>query len=310
MTASGPFAMGPAMNNTKHSSSRINFAPPASQASSSTTSRVTVDHTTVSSFKKEESSISNPVKQGKDEDDEVYSEPDEGVEIIDIQRVRELDWMAPETLRKAPKPLEQVKKEDIDTANAIDLGESDEDVENLAPAGLYFDSSLREDKLFLFQFPSPFPTFLPSTECVTPSLTESKPSSPAKKTVTFTPDVKLGPNPDSASVPTGNDTSAPTAVDGVIGQVEVYRSGTVKLRLMNGILLDVNVGTQPAFLQQAVCINRIEKQLTVLGEMNVKFIISPDVDTLLHAMDEEDRHSGPFIDGEDTLIKMDPMDTS
>lgn len=35
-----------------------------------------------------------------DRDEELYSEPDEGVEIIDLQNVRELDWMAPETLRK------------------------------------------------------------------------------------------------------------------------------------------------------------------------------------------------------------------
>jgi len=38
-----------------------------------------------------------------DGDEELYSEPDEGVEIIDLQNVRELDWMAPETLRKESK---------------------------------------------------------------------------------------------------------------------------------------------------------------------------------------------------------------
>ena len=30
-------------------------------------------------------------------------------------------------------------------------------------------------------------------------------------------------------------------VEGVIGQLEVYESGTVKMRLANGILLDVSV---------------------------------------------------------------------
>ena len=35
-----------------------------------------------------------------DEEGEVYSEPDEGVEIIDMEHVHEMDWMAPESLRK------------------------------------------------------------------------------------------------------------------------------------------------------------------------------------------------------------------
>jgi DNA-directed RNA polymerase III subunit RPC4 len=33
-------------------------------------------------------------------DEDVYSEPDEGVEIIDMENVRQLDWMAPETLQR------------------------------------------------------------------------------------------------------------------------------------------------------------------------------------------------------------------
>lgn len=41
-------------------------------------------------------------KQKKVEEDEaeVYSDPDEGVEIIDMENVRTMDWMAPEALRK------------------------------------------------------------------------------------------------------------------------------------------------------------------------------------------------------------------
>ena len=32
----------------------------------------------------------------------------------------------------------------------------------------------------------------------------------------------------------------PVHVDGVIGQLEIYQSGAVKMRLANGILLDVS----------------------------------------------------------------------
>lgn len=48
-------------------------------------------------------------------DEEVYSEPDEGVEIVDISDVRKMDWMAPETLRreseqkKKPRPKKDKK---------------------------------------------------------------------------------------------------------------------------------------------------------------------------------------------------------
>lgn len=68
------------------------------------------------------------------------------------------------------------------------------------------------------------------------------------KKVSFAPDVK----PDIASVASGSGASGsrtPSTVpsepepaqplDGVIGQLEVYRSGAVKIRLANGILLDV-----------------------------------------------------------------------
>lgn len=33
-------------------------------------------------------------------DEEVYSEPDEGVEIVDMRDIRKMDWMAPETLKR------------------------------------------------------------------------------------------------------------------------------------------------------------------------------------------------------------------
>ena len=33
-------------------------------------------------------------------EEEEYSDPDEGVEIVDMENVRQMDWMAPESLRK------------------------------------------------------------------------------------------------------------------------------------------------------------------------------------------------------------------
>ena len=43
-------------------------------------------------------------------DEEVYSEPDEGVEIVDMNDIRKMDWMAPETLKRGSEHKRRVKK--------------------------------------------------------------------------------------------------------------------------------------------------------------------------------------------------------
>jgi DNA-directed RNA polymerase III subunit RPC4 len=42
-------------------------------------------------------------------EEEAYSEPDEGVEIVDINDVRKMDWMAPETLKRESEYKKNVK---------------------------------------------------------------------------------------------------------------------------------------------------------------------------------------------------------
>jgi DNA-directed RNA polymerase III subunit RPC4 len=64
-------------------------------------------------------------KEAKSEiDDDYYSDPDEGVEIIDMENVRQMDWMAPESLRKERKEKKkkkviQVKIEDPSSPSGI-----------------------------------------------------------------------------------------------------------------------------------------------------------------------------------------------
>lgn len=50
----------------------------------------------------------------EDDEGEVYSDPDEGVEIIDMENVRSMDWMAPESLRKEKQKGKKRVKEDED----------------------------------------------------------------------------------------------------------------------------------------------------------------------------------------------------
>lgn len=58
---------------------------------------------------------------------------------------------------------------------------------------------------------------------------------PAKK-VTFADDTKP---PAAAAGAPPEKTEEPPKVDGVVGQLEIYESGAVKMRMSNGIVLDV-----------------------------------------------------------------------
>jgi DNA-directed RNA polymerase III subunit RPC4 len=154
---------------------------------------------------------------------------------------------------------------DINLANALDLSESEEEeeMENIivdfsqesevndfarstfSDKKLTFrpvvqDQGLRQERLYFFQFPAPFPTFV--SELPTHSDKSEPPGNTPEtesKRVSFSADTKP---PAPVPVPEDVDKEKPPAyVDGVIGQLEIYQSGAVKMRLADGILLDVRV---------------------------------------------------------------------
>jgi DNA-directed RNA polymerase III subunit RPC4 len=100
------------------------------------------------------------------------------------------------------------------------------------------DQSLQQERLYFFQFPSPFPAFVSkSSEPSDVPGEQSDAPDPQVKRVSFSADTKP-----PASVPEDVDKDQPPPhVDGVIGQLEIYKSGAVKMRLANGILLDVRL---------------------------------------------------------------------
>ena len=121
MTASGPFAMGPALAGTsaRRGAPRSNFAPivplgpgnaAALGAGLSGTAGPSLKRETLDANDLAHKEVKRP------DDDDVYSDPDEGVEIIDMENVRQMDWMAPDSLRKERKEKKKkvvhVKKED------------------------------------------------------------------------------------------------------------------------------------------------------------------------------------------------------
>ena len=63
----------------------------------------------------------------EEEEGEVYSDPDEGVEIVDMDNVRTMDWMAPESLKrersahkKKKVKVEDKGKEKIGTSEVVE----------------------------------------------------------------------------------------------------------------------------------------------------------------------------------------------
>ena len=64
-------------------------------------------------------------------------------------------------------------------------------------------------------------------------------------------------------------------------------------------VIQVSAATQPSFLQHAVHLDPVEKRLCVLGEVNRRFVVSPDIDTLLTAMEQAEQPSPAELeDGE------------
>lgn len=78
------------------------------------------------------------------------------------------------------------------------------------------------------------------TDTPEPGLSDTR-----QRTVSFAADVKPpAPMTTASTMAPANDAptqTEPPKVDGIIGQLEVYRSGAVKMRLGNDILLDVRL---------------------------------------------------------------------
>ncbi|KAF9525978.1 RNA polymerase III RPC4-domain-containing protein [Crepidotus variabilis] len=321
MTASGPFAMGPGQvgNSNRQAAPQSSFVPNMLGEGSSLGAR-SLSQTGPPSLRKSNDLNSISRERVKPEDEEVYSDPDDGIEIVDMGNVREMDWMAPEILLKERQgERKKAKKEEavgddlsdevvVESTQALNLSESEEEEEMddimssfMARAVNQQGGAFLQDRLYLFQLPSPFPTFSSNQ---TP-MEVDKALDSGEKRVSFAPNVKQDTSTSSRTAYSAPDTSEqkqPSSLEGRIGQLEFYRSGAVKMRLANHVLLDVNAATQPSFLQQAVHIAPTRNQLVVLGEVNTQFAATPNVDALLIALEEAETAKKL---NDDTLIKMD-----
>jgi DNA-directed RNA polymerase III subunit RPC4 len=108
MTASGPFAMGPSQlgSSAQFGGLRGTATPTVPRGTADTAALgANLSKTAAPTLKKERAERRVHVE----EDAEVYSDPDEGVEIVDMMNVQAMDWMAPESL-KWERTREETKK--------------------------------------------------------------------------------------------------------------------------------------------------------------------------------------------------------
>ncbi|KIM33889.1 hypothetical protein M408DRAFT_87006 [Serendipita vermifera MAFF 305830] len=304
MVPAGPFAMGPLAAGMSGTSRPTAFAVSRSQ-NSGTTSNVGMkaEHGTTSLSR-------NRDHLAADDEHEEYSEEEPGLAIVDLEDVKLLDIMAPDALKKERQKTKQkvkVKKEPVEgdaealvanestepkaiNANqALDLSESEEEIE-LEDLRQHFlvnedEISMDSNQLYFFQFPDTFPSFAaprPAEESNRPA----KADSPGKK-VSFAEDVREASSEKETEQPSNQ---------GIIGQLEIHRSGAVRMKLANGNTFDVFAATQPSFLQQAVVLNKEENKMSVLGAINRRFVATPDLDALLSQTLDEPPAEGEKMD--------------
>lgn len=97
---------------------------------------------------------------------------------------------------------------------------------------------MRQERLYFFQFPAPLPEFVPKSPSENKGKGIARPED-GGKTVTFSEDTKPSA-PGATQEKAEEKPASEQKVDGVIGQLEVYQSGAVKMRLANGIVMDVS----------------------------------------------------------------------
>ncbi|RWW47861.1 hypothetical protein BHE74_00046116 [Ensete ventricosum] len=70
---------------------------------------------------------------------------------------------------------------------------------------------------------------------------------------------------------------------GYMGKIMVYKSGKVKMQLG-----DISPGLKCEFAQDIAAINTKEKHCCILGKLNKRAVITPDMDSLLASIDSSD----------------------
>ncbi|KAG8901613.1 hypothetical protein FRC00_006006 [Tulasnella sp. 408] len=316
MVASGPFALGPAAAGASGS-----YRKPAKGGTSvglMGPAHMAAEGSGLSQTAAPDIGGGRGAKKELEDDEDAVSEDEGGPGKVDMQRVWTLDYNAPvalknrsERVRKEDKrhkkreagqddkmTIDAEEGEDKDMKNALDLSES-EDEEEIEDLAEHFTrkNAFREieiddtaEPLYFFQFPHPFPSFVPDIDMTQdePMLPEGEAKKPTDdekgkgKSVSWAPDVKVKEEAEGSGKE--KQKALPSGSEGIAGKLEVYKSGAVKIRFGEDIVMDVTAATQPSFLQQIVHVDLQKQRMSVFGNVERRFIVSPDVDTLLDSL--------------------------
>lgn len=201
-----------------------------------------------------------------------------------------------------------------DFVGGLGMGE-DDDVRNLLCWGLIpwliFLILLQPDnRLYLFQFPPLFPKFeVPREEAG--DATAGPSSAPKRRSVAFAddtlggggaagsspgPSIKreggLKDDPDADSkLGAGARSRKAMGPEGQIGRLDVFRDGRVNFKF-GDLVMELTGGSQSTFLQQVMILDAESKKATTLGELHRKFVVSPEVESMLADVNVVDEGPG------------------
>ncbi|WVO13645.1 hypothetical protein L204_101266 [Cryptococcus depauperatus] len=162
---------------------------------------------------------------------------------------------------------EKPEAEEVNTAQAIDLSESEdeEEEEDIEHDFIVTDGSDDpKSKLFMFQFPHLFPKFHPWGP-VDLSIDED-----------IKPDIRSAAAQSKARKLAQNQSS-----EGRVGTMVVMKSGKVKMVFGNDIVMNVAPGVPTTFTQQFVHLDAKKKDAIVVGDVHKNYVVTPDIDRLL-----------------------------
>ena len=148
-------------------------------------------------------------------------------------------------------------------------------------------TSLRDDKLYLFQFPPRLPDLNPlavkpepttEADAQTMEIPDAHPSNPSAP-------IKVEDN--GEDIERLKDNVGPKLAPGFAGKLRVYASGKATLD-WGGTSLELHVGMHPNFLQEAVLCridnrgsDRIGGECMPFGQIKGKFVVTPDWEEIL-----------------------------
>ncbi|KND03278.1 uncharacterized protein SPPG_02329 [Spizellomyces punctatus DAOM BR117] len=155
---------------------------------------------------------------------------------------------------------------DVDVSADIDVDAMDvEEKPKMGPPAEFVQPE--ENQMLFFQFPS----ILPKFDALGVEVVEAQVSTDSRP-VHVKADPKIKTDPDAAQKSVGPD--------GRVGKLVLYRSGKMKLKMGN-IMFDVTPGPETSFLQNVVAVDAEKPACYILGDVSKRFVCSPDIESLL-----------------------------